>query len=99
MSPRDPIIAATFRIGGERLAVITIPGLEAVCFEQLTAAENEICSLMIAGRSNAEIAERRGTSINTVENQARSIYRKLAISSRTQLVALARSRSRGAGPR
>lgn len=53
----------------------------------LTAAEREVVTLLLEHLSNAEIAERRGTSLRTVANQVASIFRKLGVQSRSELVA------------
>lgn len=52
----------------------------------LSPAEAEVARLVFDGQSNREIAETRGTSERTVANQLRSIYRKLEVSSREELV-------------
>ena len=53
----------------------------------LTAAEREVASMMLAGWSNAAIAAARSASASTVANQARSIFAKLRVTSRAELVA------------
>lgn len=53
----------------------------------LTAAENEVLSLVRAGLKDAEIAEHRATSRRTVSHQLQSIYGKLGVSSRWELLA------------
>jgi DNA-binding CsgD family transcriptional regulator len=64
--------------------------------EPLSRAEREVATLAYEGLSNAEIATRRGTSERTVANQLASVYRKLHVSSRDELVReLARA---GEGP-
>jgi DNA-binding CsgD family transcriptional regulator len=52
----------------------------------LTHAEQGVVRAILAGRSNAEIAAARGTSVNTVANQLRSVYAKLGISGRVELI-------------
>ena len=47
------------------------------------------------GASNAEIARHRGASVKTIANQLDTIYRKLAVTSRAELVLLLRA---GAAP-
>lgn len=44
---------------------------------RLTPAERAVAYFAIDGLSNAEIAERRGTRVRTVEKQLSSINRKL----------------------
>jgi DNA-binding CsgD family transcriptional regulator len=51
----------------------------------LRPAEREIAELLVAGCSNAEIAQRRGTSPRTVANQIARIFETLGVSSRVQL--------------
>lgn len=53
----------------------------------LTAAEREVLALLLAGRTNAEIARRRTTSVRTVANQLASLYRKLGVSGRREILA------------
>lgn len=54
---------------------------------RLTTAEREIARLVLAGKSNEEIASELGKSINTVKSQLTLTYRKLGVSSRSQLLA------------
>ena len=88
--PADPgaIDASRFTVGGEELAVLTIPQLPAVDLTTLSPAERDVCLHMLRGLSNTEIAKARGTSINTVDNQIAAIFRKLGINSRSELAAL-----------
>jgi DNA-binding NarL/FixJ family response regulator len=53
----------------------------------LTSSERFIFRAILDGLSNAEIATRRGRSLRTVANQVASVFHKLAISSRAELVA------------
>jgi DNA-binding CsgD family transcriptional regulator len=55
----------------------------------LTPAESEVVAHLLRGDSSAEIATQRGTSLHTVNNQVASIFRKLGVRSRLELVALA----------
>lgn len=66
---------------------ISASGLAA--FGLLTPAELEICDMIVQGFSIPEIANRRGTSPETVKNQTKSVISKLACRSRTDLVRLA----------
>lgn len=54
--------------------------------QQLTPAEQRVALLVAKGLSNDKIAEHLSRSRRTVEFQLNAIYRKLDISSRTQLV-------------
>jgi DNA-binding NarL/FixJ family response regulator len=53
----------------------------------LTSTERAVACAAAAGRSNRQIAAARGTSMHTVANQLASVYRKLGISSRAELMA------------
>jgi len=52
----------------------------------LTEAEREVVLGVLSKQSNAEIARARQTSINTVANQLRTVYSKLGISGRFELI-------------
>lgn len=54
--------------------------------EALTNAEGDVARLVTEGLSNKEIAARRGVSPHTVANQLTSVYRKLGVQNRFQLV-------------
>lgn len=58
----------------------------AVAPHGLTAAELEVALLVYEDQSNQAIAEARGVSVKTVGNQLESIYRKLGVQSRVELV-------------
>ncbi|MFO7631389.1 MAG: LuxR C-terminal-related transcriptional regulator [Caldilinea sp.] len=59
--------------------------------DPLTAREVEVLHLITAGLSNAAIAEQLVVSIGTVKSHLKHIYGKLAVESRTQAVAQART--------
>jgi DNA-binding CsgD family transcriptional regulator len=73
-------------IEGEAYAVLEIGLRELAPPSGLTGAEQAVVGLVIEGKSNAEIAAQRGTSVRTVANQLRSVYAKLGISGRAQLL-------------
>jgi DNA-binding CsgD family transcriptional regulator len=64
-----------------------IPIQEETAASTLTQAERDVIALIFAGCSNQEIGEARGTSARTVANQIQSIFRKLGVQSRAELVA------------
>lgn len=55
----------------------------------LTRREREIVDAILEGCSNRRIAERLGTSEQTVKNQLSALYLKLGVSSRLELAAYA----------
>ncbi len=52
---------------------------------ELTPGERRIAELVVAGRTNREVAETTFTSVRTVESHLARIYRKLDVRSRTEL--------------
>ncbi|MFO0727673.1 MAG: LuxR family transcriptional regulator [Myxococcota bacterium] len=62
--------------------------------ESLSARQREVAALVGLGRSNKEIAEQLGTSVNTVRNQLVVIFERLGVSSRAELAAMV---ARGSG--
>ena len=54
---------------------------------QLSAAERELALLICRGHSNAVVAQRLRKSVYTVKAQLHSIFRKLKVKSRSQLIA------------
>ncbi len=89
MSRRRDEMPRAFRIvkGNEELAVLSIPLRSPSPPPSLSSAEQEVCALILEGRSNAEIAAVRRSAIRTVANQIASIFRKLGVSSRAELAA------------
>lgn len=61
--------------------------------DALTLTEQEVALSVFEGRSNREIAAARGVSVKTVGHQLESIYRKLGVSSRVELVLRLRGRA------
>src|SRR5438477_5149200 len=57
---------------------------------QLTRREQQLARLVCDGRSNQEIADESGLSLETVKKHLHSIFQKLEVSSRSQLIALMR---------
>jgi DNA-binding CsgD family transcriptional regulator len=55
----------------------------------LTPAESDVVAQILKGRSNAQIAALRDASERTVANQIANAFRKLGVTSRLELVALA----------
>jgi DNA-binding CsgD family transcriptional regulator len=74
-------------LGGAEYAVLHFPLAPTPSVAGLTEAERDVAESLLAGRSNAEIARLRGTSVRTVANQVASLLRKAGVSSRAEFVA------------
>jgi DNA-binding NarL/FixJ family response regulator len=72
---------------GEELLVLSWPLPIHAVPPVLTEAEREILDGLVAGEDNQDLARLRGTSQRTVANQIGSIFRKLGVSSRIELLA------------
>jgi len=66
--------------------VLAFPLLRAGALESLSPVEREVVSLLVAGHSVPEVARARGRSRHTIDNQVRTIYAKLGITCRQELV-------------
>jgi DNA-binding NarL/FixJ family response regulator len=53
---------------------------------QLSPAECSVARMLLEGRSHAEIAELRRTSVRTIANQLAATFQKLGVSGRSQLL-------------
>ena len=69
---------------GARRGHVPVPELQ-----HLTRSEREVCALVAKGMSNAEIAEARHISEQTVKSHVSEILRKLQVRDRVQVVVLA----------
>lgn len=74
-------------LDGEVLVVASMPDRGRTAPDLLTKEERSVALDVIAGMRNAAIAKKRNRSSRTVANQLASIYRKLRVGSRVQLVA------------
>jgi DNA-binding CsgD family transcriptional regulator len=66
-----------------RLGLFRVPGIG-----RLTRREQEVAQLACEGRSNKEIAQNACLSLPTVKKHLHSVFRKLAVPSRSRLVLL-----------
>jgi DNA-binding NarL/FixJ family response regulator len=82
--PPDLVEAAINREEGKRVKANQLD-------TALTAREREIVTFVAEGQSNKEIARRLGLTDGTVKIHLHNIYRKLEVSNRTSLTALALS--------
>ncbi len=55
---------------------------------QLTAREKEVAAMILKGHSSLSISTRTGTAVGTVKIHRKNLYRKLRISSQSELFAL-----------
>jgi DNA-binding NarL/FixJ family response regulator len=78
---------AEVAVAGERLLVGAYPLIDERWIKDLTDAECQVTAQIIAGSTNADIAERRDVSEHTVANQVPAIFRKLEVRSRSELAA------------
>jgi DNA-binding CsgD family transcriptional regulator len=76
-----------FVVDGVRYALVPLPdpraAIEAL---PLSQAEREVVVLLASGRSTREIARARGVSPRTIDKQLASVYRKVGVSSRDELL-------------
>lgn len=63
---------------------------------ELTPREQEVLSCVLAGQGNQQIANDLVISLGTVKAHVHSIYRKLSVSRRSELMGMFYERSRGA---
>lgn len=78
--------AAPFSAEGANYLVLSHSASAPVLPPGLTLAEREIVSALLRGLSNGEIAAQRGVALRTVANQVASIFRKMDVRSRVELV-------------
>jgi len=98
LGPPAGLAVDTFDEGGEVFALLEWP-LErpATASGRLAGspvppgapAQREVLDLLLRGFSNAEIARQRRRSERTVAHQVDSLYRRLRVGSRAELIALA----------
>jgi DNA-binding NarL/FixJ family response regulator len=86
---RDVLNAVHLASRGLRLTSRSGPGATAGLADRpaLTRRESELLPLLRQGLSNAEIALRLEMGLETVRTHTRSIYKKLKVSSRRELIA------------
>lgn len=75
------------------------PGQAVAPFPDLTDREREVLTLIAAGLSNAEIADRLLISGKTVSNHISNIFNKLQVVDRAQAIVKARDANMGSLPR
>ena len=82
------IIALLFLLVGIFVSKRSIlkPAMENVNVDELSSRENEILNLIIAGKSNKEIASDLFISLPTVKTHVSNIYKKMGVQSRSQAI-------------
>jgi DNA-binding NarL/FixJ family response regulator len=78
--------ASRFRFAGEQFLVMSVPTQEPPLPVGLPPAERDVARGILRGQSNSEIARARGTSVRTVGKQVASLFRRLRVGSRSELV-------------
>ncbi|MCB0020545.1 MAG: hypothetical protein KDE09_22285, partial [Anaerolineales bacterium] len=90
----DKILAAFPTAIAQPLPLLSIPNLQppaSSLVETLSRRELEVLHLIAAGYNNQEIADSLVVAVSTVKKHINNIFGKLAVNSRTQAVAQARS--------
>ena len=87
LKPPQGLRASRFVAGDDEMAVLSFPLASVVLPKSLSAAEREVAIAVLEGNSNEEIAVARRTSVRTVANQIASVFRKVRVHSRAELVA------------
>ena len=77
-------------LGVEAIVALEAP-VAAHDLSKLTAAERAVAHDLVCALSHGEIARRRRRSVRTVANQISSIYKKLKVSDRNELITLLRA--------
>lgn len=84
--PRSSGRLAPFVSEGLTRWVASVSRPDAILGQLLPAAEYDVARLLVEGKTHKEIANARGTSVRTVANQVRSVFQRLRISGRGELL-------------
>jgi DNA-binding CsgD family transcriptional regulator len=79
------LVAEQFAVDGVEFVAFTWDSPRDV--STLTPAERAVFDMLLQGASNAAIARARAGSVRTVANQVASIFQKLGVGSRYELIA------------
>ncbi|HEY3252379.1 MAG TPA: helix-turn-helix transcriptional regulator [Polyangiaceae bacterium] len=71
---------------GKGATKVSLPRPDLILPTFLSPAELQVCAMLLQGSTHAEIANERGTSLRTTANQIASIFGKLKVSGRLELV-------------
>src|SRR5690606_7471433 len=72
--------------GGRPCRVVSVPRPDTELGAILSGAEHAVARLLVEGKSYAEMAWLRGTSVRTVANQVASIFQKTGVSGRAEFL-------------
>lgn len=86
-TPPEDLRVDTFQVGRHRYVVCSYGGSNVSFPFGLSEAEWLVALLLIAGHSNAQVAEMRGVSVRTVANQVNAVFRKVGVHGRRELAA------------
>jgi DNA-binding CsgD family transcriptional regulator len=83
-------LAGATRLADQARAALTATGVRprpvvVAGIESLTTSERRVAELARAGQTNREIAQALFVTPNTVESHLASVYRKLGVTSRSEL--------------
>lgn len=82
---------------GSRHLAIAVQRTGPEGLDSLSPAENQVCGLLLEGLSYGEISKSRRTSPRTTANQVSSVFRKLRVSGRLELLVTLVRRISGVG--
>jgi DNA-binding NarL/FixJ family response regulator len=78
---------SSFLVHGNRhFRAVSVARPESCLLKRLPAAELDVVRCLVEGRSHADTARIRGTSPRTIANQIASVFRRLGVSCRIELV-------------
>jgi DNA-binding NarL/FixJ family response regulator len=81
-----PEHSTTFTFDGRQHVLIELTGLDELPLSELSEAERTILRGLLSGHSAQGIADDRQTSARTVQGQVETLYSKLKVSSRSELL-------------
>ncbi|HWZ88888.1 MAG TPA: helix-turn-helix transcriptional regulator [Polyangiaceae bacterium] len=80
------LYATRFYLGTDEYVMLSLPALDIPTPEGLTQSEALVFRAILAGRTNHEIATAKRRSFRTVANQVATVFRKLNVTSRVELI-------------
>ena len=89
--PPSGLELEVLNLDGEEIAILHFPIVPQTDLKGLSHAEGDVATAIVNGASNEEIARQRRTSARTVAKQVASIFKKLGVGSRRELVVRVRN--------